>query len=109
MVEYVIRYAGHPSMSKYRITEYKKETKTVYYYDLHKNDAIIDENDEIRRQYITESVYKFIIKLIIHISEAKVHTTRYYGFYAYNSSIDISNIVKLFSPFEIHKMKKTHK
>ena len=110
MVEYVTRYAGHPAISESRITEYNKETKTVsYYYDPHEDDAIIDENDKIGRQYITESVYKFITKLIIHIPESKVHTTRYYGFYANHSSIDISNKVKLFSPLEIYKMKNDNK
>ena len=110
MIEYVTRYAGHPAISESRITEYNKETKTVsYYYDPHEDDAIIDENDKIGRQYITESVYKFITKLIIHIPESKVHTTRYYGFYANHSSIDISNKVKLFSPLEIYKMKNDNK
>ena len=110
MVEYVTRYAGHPAISESRITEYNIETKSVsYYYNPHKYDAIIDENDKIGRQYITESVYEFITKLIIHIPESKVHTTRYYGFYANHSSIDISNKVKLFSPLEIYEMKNDNK
>ena len=51
-----------------------------YYYDPHEDDAIINEDDKIGRQYVTESVYDFIKKLIVHIPQERVHTTRYYGF-----------------------------
>lgn len=62
-----------------------------YYYDPHEDDAIVNESDKTGRRYVRESVYNFIAKLIIHIPEEKVHTTRYYEFYANHSSLDIPN------------------
>ncbi len=105
-VNYVVRYAGHPAMSEARITKYNKENKTVsYYYDPHEDDAILDDEDKIGRQYVTESVYDFIAKLIIHIPETSVHTTRYYGFYANKSNKIKKDEKKLYNTFEINKMK----
>ncbi|MBQ7276206.1 MAG: transposase [Bacilli bacterium] len=105
-VNYVVRYAGHPAMSEARITSYDKDNKTVsYYYDPHEDDAILDDEDKKGRQYITESVYNFIAKLIIHIPETSVHTTRYYGFYANKCKIEIIKKDKLYNTFEINKMK----
>ncbi len=107
IVNYVCRYAGHPAMSESRIIKYDSENKMVYYYyDPHEDDAILDENDKIGRQYVTESVFDFIAKLIIHIPEEGVHTTRYYGFYANHSSINIDHQPKLYKKHEIDKMKK---
>ena len=57
------------------------------------------------RQYIEETVYEFIAKLIVHIPEKSVHTTRYYGFYANHSSLDTLHQPKLFKWDEITKMK----
>jgi hypothetical protein len=106
IVNYVCRYAGHPAMSESRILKYDKDKKMVYYYyDPHEDDAVIDENDKIGRQYVTESVFDFIKKLIIHIPEEKVHTTRYYGFYANHSSLDIKHQPKLYKISEINEMK----
>ena len=106
IVNYVCRYARHPAMSESRIIKYDKEKKTVYYYyDPHEDDAIIDENDKKGRQYVTESIFDFIAKLIVHIPEEKVHTTRYYGFYANHSSLDIKNQPKLYKAEEIKLMK----
>ena len=73
IVNQVCRYARHPAMSESRIIKYDKEKKTVYYYyDPHEDDAI----DKKGRQYVTESIFDFIAKLIVHIPEEKVHTTR---------------------------------
>lgn len=48
------------------------ENKTIYYYyDPHEDDAIINDSDKKGRQYITESVFDFIAKLIVHIPEKK--------------------------------------
>ena len=107
IVNYVCRYVGHPAMSESRILKYDEKNKMVYYYyDPHEDDAIIDENDKIGRQYVTESVFEFISKLIIHIPEEKVHTTRYYGFYANHSSLDIRHQPKLYKSDEIKTMEK---
>jgi len=105
VVNYVCRYAGHPAISETRITNYDFENKTIsYYYEPHEDDAIIDENDKIGTQYVTESVYQFIAKLIVHIPDMFIHTTRYYGFYANHTDIDISEEPALYSYNEIKKM-----
>lgn len=89
-------------MSEARILKDDIDKKMIYYYyDPHEDDAIVNENDKIGRQYVRESVYNFIAKLIIHIPEEKVHTTRYYGFYANHSSLDISNQPRLYTYKEI--------
>ncbi len=106
IVNYVCRYAGHPAMSESRIIKYDRENKTIYYYyDPHEDDAIINDSDKKGRQYITESVFDFIAKLIVHIPEEKVHTTRYYGFYANHTSLNITNQPKLYKFEDIKKMK----
>lgn len=107
LVQYICRYVGHPAMSEARILNYDKNKKTIsYYYDPHEDDTITNENDKIGRQFVTETVYEFIAKLIIHIPESKTHTTRYYGFYANHSSIDISKQYKLYNTFELKYMEK---
>ncbi len=106
IANYISRYAGHPAMSESRILNYDKKTKIIhYYYDPHKDDAIVDEDDKIGRQYVTELVFEFISKLIRHIPEENVHTTRYYGFYANHSSIDTSSQPKLYKDEKIQIMK----
>lgn len=106
IVNYVCRYAGHPAMSESRIIKYDKDNKKVYYYyDPHEDDAILDEDDKIGRQYVTEDVFDFIAKLIVHIPEKSVHTTRYYGFYANHSTLDTLHQPKLFKLSEINEMK----
>ena len=106
IVNYVCRYAGHPAMSESRIISYNKDTKMIiYYYDPHEDDAIINDDDKIGRQYVEETVYEFMAKLIVHIPEKSVHTTRYYGFYANHSSLDTVHQPKLFKWEEISKMK----
>ncbi len=76
-------------MSKSRIIKYDKENKMFfYYYDPHEDDAILNKYDGIGRQYVTESVFNFIAKLIFYILEEKIYTTRHYGFYANHSSLD---------------------
>lgn len=107
IVNYVCRYAGHPAMSESRILKYDKVNKMVYYYyDPHEDDAILNEDDKIGRQYVSESVFDFIAKLIVHIPEERVHTTRYYGFYANHSSLEINNLPKLYREYELVKMKR---
>lgn len=106
IVNYVCRYQAHPAMSESRIISYDKDKGMVYYYyDPHEDDAILNDSDKIGRQYVTESVYEFIAKLIIHIPLDNIHLTRYYGFYANHSSLDISNQYKLFSFYDLHKVK----
>lgn len=107
LVNYVCRCAGHPAISESRILEYNKETKMITYcYDPHEDDAITNEEEKLGTQYVTETVDEFIAKLIIHIPNEAVHTTRYYGFYANHTSVTTSNFNKLYKADEINKMKK---
>ena len=107
LVNYVCRYQGHPAISESRILNYDKNNKLItYYYDPHEDDAITDENDKIGRQFVTESINDFISKLIVHIQNESVHTTRYYGFYANHSITKTSNFIKLYTKHEIDNMKK---
>ena len=97
---------GHPAMSESRILSYDKDKGMIYYYyDPHEDDAILNDSDKIGRQYVCESVYEFIAKLIIHIPLDNIHLTRYYGFYANHSSLDISNQHMLFSYYDLHRIK----
>ena len=97
IVNYVCRYAGHPAMSESRIIKYDKDNKMIhYYYDPHEDDAIINPDDKIGRQYVSESINEFIAKLIVHIPEENVHTTRYYGSYANHTNLDTKRKPKLF-------------
>lgn len=106
LVNYVCRYAGHPAISESRILEYNKEKKTITYcYDPHEDDAILNDEDKIGTQYVTETIDEFIAKLIVHIPNKSVHTTRYYGFYANRSNINLSKERKLFSQNELKTMK----
>ena len=73
-INYFIRYVGRPAMAENRITEYNKESKTVsWFYNDHKDE---------KRHDVTDNVIDFINRLIIHIPDYHVLTTRYYGFYA---------------------------
>lgn len=106
LVNYVCRYAGHPAISESRILEYNEEKKLITYcYDPHEDDAVLNEEDKIGTQYVTESIDEFIAKLIVHIPNKSVHTTRYYGFYANHSAKDLSKERKLYSQSELNTMK----
>ncbi len=86
IVKYVVRYAGHPAISETRIItiDYVHNTIT-YYYDPHE-DSDGHTIEKKGRQFITESVFDFMKKLIVHIPENGKHNIRYYGFYANKSS-----------------------
>ena len=83
VIKYVLRYSAHPAISESRITniDYKNDLIS-YYYDPHEDDHIVNEDEKLGRQYISESVYDFIAKIIVHIPDDNKHNTRYYGFYA---------------------------
>jgi len=107
LVEYVTRYASHPPMSEARIINVNYDDDTVtYYYDPHEDDSVQDDSLKRGRQFITESVYDFIGKLITHIPPCNFHTIRYYGFFSNRSSIPTDKIQKLFSNDYLYKIKK---
>lgn len=106
LIDYVLRYASHPAMSESRIIKYDKENKTIeYFYDPHEDDGCEVPEDQLGRQFVKESVFTFIGKLIRHIPNKGVHVSRYYGYYANKSKIDVSNEPKVYSQTEI-KMRK---
>lgn len=107
LTEYVARYASHPAIAESRITGFDKLNHTVsYYYDPHEDD-LLDENDPNRlgRQYITESVFKFMKKLCRHIPNKGFHNVRYYGFYSNRDTHDKSKYQSLYTANQIKKMK----
>ena len=86
IVKYVVRYAGHPAISESRIISIDYVNNTVtYYYDPHE-DSDGHTIEKKGRQLITEPVFDFMKKLIVHIPENGKHNIRYYGFYANKSS-----------------------
>ncbi|QLY40451.1 transposase [Hujiaoplasma nucleasis] len=65
ITRYIARYARHPAMSESRIINVNYDNHTItYYYDPHEDDGL-EKNQKQGRQYVTESVFKFIKKLII--------------------------------------------
>ena len=94
-------------MSESRILSYDKDKSIIYYYyDPHEDDAILNDSDKIGRQYVCESVFKFMKKLVRHIPNKGFHNIRYYGFYSKRSTIDTSSIRPLYSTSELNKIKQ---
>lgn len=89
IIKYITRYASHPAISERRIISYDKEKGLVtWFYDPHEDDDIECEEDKLGRQVITEHVFDFMKRLIIHIHDRYFHQIRYYGFYSNNSSLE---------------------
>ena len=87
IVSYVLRYTGRPVMAESRIIDFNPETKEItYFYEPHEDDGL-DELDKKGTVYVTEHIYEFIKKLIMHISEDNFKTVRYYGFYSSKNKI----------------------
>ena len=102
--KYIARYASHPALSERRILKWDKENKTVtWFYDPHEDD-LCEEKDKKGRQIITEHVYEFIKRLIIHVPENHFTQIRYYGFYSNKFKNKGSLFNKLFSRKDIEKM-----
>lgn len=71
---YIIRYAGRPVMAQSRILSLNHSTHMItYYYEDHKTEERIE---------VTEHVFEFMKKLIVHIPELQFKMIRYYGLYA---------------------------
>ena len=102
--KYIARYASHPAISERRIVSYDKENKMVtWFYDPHEDDTR-DEENKIGRQTITESVYDFMKRLMIHIPEKHFVQIRYYGFYSNKFKLKDTKNDKLFSKKDIDDM-----
>lgn len=80
---YIARYASHPAISESRIIDVDHVTRKVtWYYDPHEDDGVEEEDKRMGRQVITEDIFDFIKRLIIHIPDENFHLIRYYGFYS---------------------------
>lgn len=83
LTNYVARYASHPPILERRITKCDIENNTVtWFFDPHEDDDIEDEELKQGRQYITEDVFVFMSKLILHVADKGFQQIRYYGFYS---------------------------
>jgi hypothetical protein len=70
ITKYIARYASHPAISERRITKIDHSKNTVtWVYDPHEDDDILDEELKQGRQYISEHVFEFMKRLIIHIPD----------------------------------------
>ena len=100
---YIIRYASHPPISERRILRLDSSSHSIsWFYDPHEDDDIHDEDVKLGRQFITEDVFSFMAKLIVHIPDKGFQTIRYYGFYSNKFSFPFTNF--LFSNAELSKM-----
>ena len=108
LIKYVTRYSGHPAISETRIDNIDYVSNTITYrYTPHEDDNL-DDDLKTGEIIVTESVYEFIEKLIVHIPENNMHNIRYYGFYSNKSkSKDIPKEKKgmLVSEYYIRKTK----
>lgn len=104
LTNYIARYASHPAISERRITNLDSNTNQVtWFYDPHEDDDIEDEDKKIGRQYITEDVFEFMAKLLIHLPDKGFQQIRYYGFYSNKFKDKITNN-SLFSIAQLNKM-----
>ena len=101
MANYIARYASHPAISERRILKWDKVNKTItWFYEPHEDDTKSEE-EKIGKQIITESVFEFIKRLIIHIPDKSFQQIRYYGFYSNKSKNTSTYSTKLFSNKDI--------
>lgn len=104
IAKYIARYASHPAISERRILKWDRENKTVtWFYNPHEDD-LLEEKNKKGPVKITESVYDFMKRLIIHIPENGFKQIRYYGFYANKFKNKESLFNKLFSTKEIENL-----
>jgi len=87
VAEYIARYASHPAIAESRIIniDYDKHEVT-WIYDPHEDDNL-PQHQKQGRQTITEHVFKFMLRLMIHIPDKGFHLIRYQGFYSNHSNI----------------------
>ena len=104
LTNYIARYASHPPISERRIVKVDYSSNQVtWFYDPHEDDDINDDDKKLGRQYVTEDVFEFMKKLIVHIPTKGFQQIRYYGFYS-NKFKDKISITKLFTDAQLTKM-----
>lgn len=85
MANYIARYVSHSAISERRILKWDKLNKTItWFYEPHEDDTKTEE-EKVGKQIITESVFDFIKRLIIHIPDKSFQQIKYYGFYSNKS------------------------
>ncbi len=81
LTNYVARYASHPPISERRITNVDYELDLVsWFFDPHEEN--FEDDKKKGRQFVTEHVFDFMKRLIIHINDKNFQVIRYSGFYA---------------------------
>jgi len=109
VVDYIARYASHPPIAESRILNIDEEKNLVtWVYTPHEDDHK-STKDKIGPQEITEPVFDFMKRLIVHIPDKHFHLIRYYGFYANHSSIDTSTHLSLYDKSYLTSMRKNFK
>lgn len=104
LTNYIARYASHPAISERRIVSVDYVNNLItWYFDPHEDDDIEDINEKLGRQYITESIDSFMIKLIRHIPNKGFQQIRYYGFYSNKFKTKVHDN-SLFSNAQLNKM-----
>lgn len=107
--EYIARYASHPPIAESRIIDINYDTDMVtWVFDPHEDDNK-EDNQKLGTQTITEHVFEFMKKLIVHIPDKGFHSIRYQGFYANRSKIDTKNYKRLYSEYYIYRAKRDSK
>jgi len=72
-LEYVLRYCGRPCFASYRILNIDDNDYITFWYQRSDDKLFVVEKIH---------VFKFILRIIVHIYEKNFKTIRYYGFYA---------------------------
>lgn len=106
--DYITRYASRPAISEERILSLNPSTHQItWVYDPHEDDhKSEDDPSYLGRKTITEHVFRFITRLIVHIPDQNFHTIRYFGFYANKSKKSVSSFKKLLSSAAV-KLKRS--
>lgn len=106
--DYITRYASRPAISEERILSLDPLNHMVsWVYDPHEDDhKSKDDPSYLGRQTVTEHVFRFIARLIVHIPDQNFHTIRYFGFYANKSKKTVSSFKKLLSSAAV-KLKRS--
>ena len=104
LTNYIARYASHPPISERRIVNIDYSmNKVTWFYDPHEDDDIFEDDKKMGRQYVTEDVFEFMKKLIVHIPTKSFQQIRYYGFYS-NKFKDKITSIPLFTNAQLTKM-----
>jgi hypothetical protein len=106
VAEYIARYASHPAIAESRIIDidYDKHEVT-WIYDPHEDDKK-GADEKLGTQSITEHVFLFMQRFIIHIPDKGFHLIRYQGFYANHSAIQTQDYKRLYPKYLLSNLKQ---